>query len=516
MSGQKHIPSPGGTLPNGTVYEQVEIGNTVQYAVKTDKGIEINPFLTVGEHVVYQPLSPSPWMLPPKPLDYGKIVDFWEELRQFVWDHLDIEDEDLYDVYVAWVLVTWIPEVFDSVSYLHFHGPRNSGKTRGLDILNYLCFRPLLSPSASGATVFRALDSFHPTFLLDEFEMYEKQKESKAEIIGIINAGYRRGQVVLRMTGMKEGTPMIKGFKVFGPKALSSIEDLPSALSSRCIRFPMTRTFRRIRRLVDKERAKNLRGKLLKWRFDHDLEEQVTLDNPLDLPDGRLIEMYYPLVSVAPTKEIKDRLLSCARGQYNTSIQDERATREAAVFNVIMDVLSEDPRLKISQKEVRDRYNDQVGDSEKVSNPKFAGVLKTLNFTSEMNNKTRRQDIIVKIDVLERRKNRYILAEDMERIDTTLNALRGAKKTGQSQLNVPLIPPSEEEAKPKKDISGKTLQEQLKIILFELSCHQEPVSTKDLAELVGLPAEDTKKLMEVLVRDGSVFSPVFAHWKTAI
>ena len=151
--------------------------------------------------------------------------------------------------------------------------------------------------------------------------MYEQMKESKAEVIGIINSGYKRGQVVLRMTGMKEGTPMIKGFKVFGPKALSSIEPLPNALESRCIRFPMTKTYRKIERLIKKKDAQALRGKLLWWRFSHDLEEAYEdVGNPIDLPDGRLIEMYYPLEMIAPTPELKKTILDVARGQHNACL----------------------------------------------------------------------------------------------------------------------------------------------------------------------------------------------------
>ena len=44
MSARKNIPSPGGILPNGTVYEQIEVNGVVQYAIKTDKGIQVVPF----------------------------------------------------------------------------------------------------------------------------------------------------------------------------------------------------------------------------------------------------------------------------------------------------------------------------------------------------------------------------------------------------------------------------------------------------------------------------------------
>lgn len=425
MSGRKYIPSPGGILPNGALYEQIQVGHTVQYAVKTDKGISIDPFLEVGEHVVYQPLSPSPWRLPPEPIKYESVEELWKEIKQFVYDHLDIEDKNLYHVYVAWILVSWIPEKFDSVGYLHFHGPRNSGKTRGLDILSYLCFRPLLSPSASGATVFRALDAYHPTFLLDEFEMYEKMIETKAEVIGILNAGYRRGQIVLRMTGMKEGLPTIKGFKVFGPKALSSIEPLPPALESRCIRFPMSKTYRKIRRLIDKKRATELRGKLLQFRFSHNLEETVEEEGePLDLPDGRLIEMFYPLDMVAPTQEIKDIILRCGRMQHDDSIQEDMSSIVALIFNQIIEELHINIRLQIPQHRILDKYNAFVSNSEKMDARTMGRYLKTLNFRKATEKKTRRKMVVIDADILERRKITYVTSDDMKKVNDIIGEIR--------------------------------------------------------------------------------------------
>lgn len=563
MSAKKYIPSPGGLLPNGTIYEQIQVGKGVQYAVKTAKGIVIEPFLTVGEHVVYQPIAPSPWLLPPRPEDYGSLITLWQEIRDFVEQHVDFEDDKLYDVYVAWVLMTWIPEKFDSTSYLHFHGPRNSGKTRGLDILNYICFRPLLSPSASGATIFRALDAFWPTFLLDEFEMYEQMKESKAEVIAIINSGYKRGQVVLRMTGMKEGTPMIKGFKVFGPKALSSIEPLPNALSSRCIRFPMTKTFRKVERLIRKKEAEVLRGKLLWWRFSHDLEEAYEdIGNPIDLPDGRLIEMYYPLEMIAPTPDLKKRILDVARGQHNASTEEDRATLEAAIFTIVLDLLDQEPRFLVPQHEIRTRYNAGVGVKEMLSRQKVAATLKTLNFGSKHNSSTRKQDATLTVDLIERRKNRYVMADEMPRVDEILRKLKGlvdkqsklhdkAGGEGGEKLHVTINTVDQQVQHPIEGVEDavvhdgtyligkpteptvstdltdvtddaveyvqgtKITQEELKRLLNTMMEYEDPVSANELATKMGASMPEINRLIQLLVRDGTVFSPRIGYWKAA-
>ena len=394
--------------------------------------------LSVGEHILYQPLNMPPWHLAGKPIPYGTVGDLWRDVRQFAYDHLDVEIDALYDVFAGWVLVTWVTDQFDSVGYLHFFGPRSSGKTRGLDILNYLCFRSLESPSASGASLFRALDAYHPTFLLDEFELYEKQLESKAEIIGIMNAGYRRGQVVLRIAGMKSGNPILKGFKVFGPKAVSSIEALPDALRSRCIVFPMTRAYRKINVLIDKEKAAELRSKLLQYRFDHLFDEPPT-GNPVDLPDGRLIEMYYPLDHVAPTPEIKEAILGYARSQYNASVEEDRATLDAKVFSLVIEMLGEGARLAISQKEIRARLNAPVENpKERMGNRRLGTILRRLNFESRTNKK-RRKEIVIDPDVLERRKGRYFLTSELPWVDEVIAGVRALWKEGKQDATAPPI-----------------------------------------------------------------------------
>jgi len=119
-------------------------------------------------------------------------------LRKFSEEHIDFEYDAQYDVYVSWIMASWTPERWDSVPYLWFTGPPKSGKTRCLDVLNYLAYRPLMSPSVSAASIYRALDSYHPTFLLDEFEMYQKIRELKAEVIGVLNAGAKSCYVRIR------------------------------------------------------------------------------------------------------------------------------------------------------------------------------------------------------------------------------------------------------------------------------------------------------------------------------
>ncbi len=415
------IVSPGGVLRGNVVYEQVEVEDSVQYAVKApEEEPRVEPFLRVGEHVVYQPLSPSPWVLPPPPKSYGSLENLWKRVREYVYEHIDFEYDVQYDVYTAWVLASWTQERWDTAPYLWFTGPSNSGKTRCLDVLAQLVYRPLLSPSVSAASIYRALDSYHPTFLLDEFEMYEKMRELKAEVIGVLNAGYRRGQVVLRTEKVKDGTPVLKGFNCFGFKAISSIMELPEATRGRTIPFIMSRAVRKVKRLIDKEAAKEIRAMLLQYRFDKVLEPPPA-SNPVDLPDGRLIELYTPLIHVVPNG-VEENILNYAKRGYEAVLEEERDTDEALVFLTIIDMLAEKVRVRIPQADIREKVNASLPEKEQFSKQKVGHILKRLGFKS-VQGEGRLKEVIMDPKVLERRVQRYVTLEERERVAKIIHAL---------------------------------------------------------------------------------------------
>lgn len=427
MSGRMRITySPGGVTPGDMIYEEIEHVGTKQFSKKkkSEEKMETVPHIKTGEHSSCYPMDPCPWILPPEPEAYESLEIFWGELRQFIREHLDLEDEVLYDIIVAWVLASWTPERWQSAPYLHFHGPSNSGKTRGLYILNYLAYRPLLSPSVSAASIFRALDLYHPTFLLDEFELYEKMKEVKADIIGILNAGYKKGQYVLRAGKVRDGTHTLQSFEVFGFKAIGSIMELPITLNGRAIRIPMSRAIRKVKRLMDTEAARKLRGKLLYYRFQNIFSSPPS-GNPIPLPDGRLIELYTPLCMVCPNQKVEQKMLLHAMNQFKEDIDKERVTIEARVYNAILDLLRVDVRRKLFQHEIRGKLNEHITNEKNLlSKQKVGYLIRRLGFTTSMNTRERKMEVEVSHSKMERRKQRYVLPEEYDEVDGVLERLR--------------------------------------------------------------------------------------------
>lgn len=146
-------------------------------------------------------------------------------------------------VLALWIAHTHVIDAAETTPYLHVTSAEvESGKTRLLEVIELLVYRPasILDPSA--ASLYRGLDSgVIVTLLIDEVDNFlpggKADSDSKKTILGILNGGYRRGLKVPRVTDGRN----LQWFEPFGPKALTGIGGLPQTLESRSIRYRMRR-----------------------------------------------------------------------------------------------------------------------------------------------------------------------------------------------------------------------------------------------------------------------------------
>jgi hypothetical protein len=134
-----------------------------------------------------------------------------------------------------WVVETHLADNFDSAPYLFLSSPvPGCGKTRLLEVLEFLTARPWRGIAPAEAALFRFIHAKKPTLLLDEVEALSGKKLSDraAAVLTILNAGYKKGQTVPRCVGPNHE---LEYFNVFGPKAFACIGSLPATLQNRCI-----------------------------------------------------------------------------------------------------------------------------------------------------------------------------------------------------------------------------------------------------------------------------------------
>ena len=176
---------------------------------------------------------------------------------------------------------------------------KRCGKTTILMIVSALAARALPASSISPAALYRAVQRYRPTLLLDEAETWLRDND---ELRGLINAGHtRRTAVVIRTVG-EQHEPV--AFSTWCPKLMALIGKLPETLTDRSIVIPMRR--RTKREVVERLRLDRLpdicdplRRQLQRWVDD----QQVALhtadpETPRALHD-RASDNWRPLFAIA-------------------------------------------------------------------------------------------------------------------------------------------------------------------------------------------------------------------------
>ena len=261
----------------------------------------------------YQYETPKVTYLPTNDLLVGEVVHFantavpydsqallFKEIKRFIHRYLELP-ADFEEIASLYVLLTWVYEFAPSIPYLRVIGDWGTGKTRFLQVAGAICFRPIF---ASGATtpapIFRILEQFRGTLVLDEADF--KDSASWAEMVKLLNNGYRPGMPVLR-ADKENGKWYPRSYQVFGPKLLSTrFPFKDEALESRCLTsemLPLTRDDipRVLPPAFDKE-VNDLRAKLLTFRLANLTKlKGKTFGNELLEPNlqPRLQEILIPL-----------------------------------------------------------------------------------------------------------------------------------------------------------------------------------------------------------------------------
>lgn len=140
----------------------------------------------------------------------------------------------------AWVMMTYAYPALPAVPYLYLSGPPNSGKTRTMELLSRMVFRPTMTANLTGPTLYRTRDMYGGVLLYDEAEQMQKGGADVASLRTMLLAGYKSGGGAIRM-GSQGDKQVPKSFSCYGPVVLGAIQAMPAALASRCITIQMLR-----------------------------------------------------------------------------------------------------------------------------------------------------------------------------------------------------------------------------------------------------------------------------------
>lgn len=234
----------------------------------------------------------------PEPIVPAQLLD---EIAVTIRRFIVVEPEQA-DAAALWVAFTWFIGVVQVAPLAIINAPEKScGKSQLLDVLGRMAARPLPAANSSTAFLFRAVERWTPTLLIDEADTFIREN---AEIKGLINAGYTRANAYVGRVAGDDHDPKL--FTVWGAKALAGIaleKHLPDATMSRAIVFELRRKLphESISRLRHAEAGLfvSIASKLA--RFADDYSQLVRLARPT-LPDelgDRTQDNWEPLLAIA-------------------------------------------------------------------------------------------------------------------------------------------------------------------------------------------------------------------------
>ncbi|WLA39717.1 hypothetical protein QNJ95_43940 [Bradyrhizobium elkanii] len=349
---RKIIPTVSEVLEDGTIIELIyrpEVRSTSLVLFNAGRWT-LQSHVDVSERHRLVPFSPNNnliknevVLLPSEPRIYGSEQQLVSEIADFIHRYADLSPS-FEQVACYYVLLTWLYDAFNDLPYLRLRGDFGTGKTRMLLTIGSLCYKPFFASGASTVSpIFHTLDAFRGTLIFDEADF--RFSDERSEIVKILNNGNVRGMPVLRtmMNQQREFNP--QAFHVFGPKIVATrglYEDrglesrfITEETGARPLRddvpINLPETF--------KEEARELRNKLLLYRFHrrHEVKLDATLADPKLEP--RLNQIMLPLLSVIGNPELRAALRNAAHNAQASIVAERGLLMEAQVLEVLAELM---------------------------------------------------------------------------------------------------------------------------------------------------------------------------------
>ena len=348
----KTVPTISTVLPTGEIIETIydPEKQTTRFVVWIDGASHFLDDLKVSEDKCLVPYSPSNnliqsgvLLLPSEPEEYGSEETLLKTIRSYLHRYVDV-DPLFEQITSYYILLSWVYDGFNELPYLRVRGEPGSGKTRFLQIVGSLCYKPIFASGASSISpIFRILDATKGTLVIDESDF--RMSDEMAAMVKILNNGNAKGFPVLRsevVAATKEINP--RAFHVFGPKIVATRGNFQDrALESRFLSETMGH--RRLREDIPinlpdayKTEALHLRNQLLLFRFR-------TLNLRLPVPElvdrsiePRLNQIFVPLLSIIQDPIARRELAELARSYSQEMVSARGQEMEADVLDIIKDL----------------------------------------------------------------------------------------------------------------------------------------------------------------------------------
>lgn len=292
--------------------------------------------------------SPIPGLTDPRPWpSQVSGAELAREVCELLRSHIKMEEEKTIAV-TLWIFLTYTFQNFNVLPILAITSPeKRCGKTSLLNVLSGLVRRPLATSNISPAALYRIIQRWEPTLLIDEGDTFLTNND---ELRGLLNSGHARHLAFVVRWNQEEGREEV--FSTWAPKAVALIGGLPPTLADRSIeiRLARKRVDERVLRLPlnPLDAWEELRAKIMRWAEDVKFPTTVELPN---VENDRAADNWLPLLAIAealgghwPAKA-REAMLAIEASREETSIR----TRLLEDIRIVFEQLGAD---KISTRDL--------------------------------------------------------------------------------------------------------------------------------------------------------------------
>jgi len=234
--------------------------------------------------------APRPW---PEPVDGAALLD---ELFSTV-DRYVVMTEAAVTATALWIIHAHTHDAAQCSPFLFINSPtKRCGKTQLISIVSKLVPKPLPAVSLTAATVFRAIELWKPTLLIDEADAFI---HDKGELRGVLDGGHSKGSYTLRCVGDNQ---MPTPFSTWAPKAIASIGRINPTLEDRSIVIEMKRKLKteKVERMPrDPNAFSELLRKCARWAKDNLERLRVAEPKVPEILNDRARDNWLPLMAIA-------------------------------------------------------------------------------------------------------------------------------------------------------------------------------------------------------------------------
>jgi hypothetical protein len=265
---------------------------------------------------------------------------------------------------------------FNEVPYLRAIGDFGSGKSRFLQTIGVLCYKPIFTGGATTPSpIFRIVNEVRGTLIIDEADF--KFSDMTSEIVKILNSGYQKGTPVLRSEG--KGTFEVKAYDVFSPKIIATRETFSDkALESRFLVEEMGNGGLRsdIPRTLKEDFYKDaelIRNKLLMWRLKNYFTPVVYREELIEGIHPRLNQIVIPLLSTINDETTRERLKKFIVEYNGELVADRGLSWESDIVFAILKLEYEGFGTEVTVNEIAKSVNEQVDEKEETLTARKVG-----------------------------------------------------------------------------------------------------------------------------------------------